>query len=93
MFATGMSLVLPMCILISCSSVLYALMALCMFMFGKVMSSLISVMSPPPCLCSLFVRMMVYFCCLAFCVSFNSCIMMMSGLVLCTRYFSSSIFF
>ena len=50
-FGTGMSLVLHMCILISCSSVLYVLMALCMFMFGKVMSSLISVMSPP----SLFV--------------------------------------
>ena len=51
-----MSLVLPMCILISCSSVL---MALGMFMFVKVMSSLISVMSPPPCLCSLSVRMVV----------------------------------
>ena len=43
MFATVMSLVLPMCILISCSSVLCVLMALGMFM--KVMSSLISVMS------------------------------------------------
>ena len=52
MFATGMSLVLPMCILISCNSVLCVLMALGMFMFVKVMSSLISVMSPPP---SLFV--------------------------------------
>ena len=39
-----MSLVLPMCILISCSSVLCVLMALGMFV--KVMSSLISVMSP-----------------------------------------------
>ena len=38
-FAT---LVLPMCILISCSSVLCVLMALGMFMFVKVMSSLIS---------------------------------------------------
>ena len=45
-FATVMSLVLPMCILISCSSVLCVLMALGMFMFVKVMSSLISVMSP-----------------------------------------------
>ena len=58
-FATVMSLVLPMCILISCSFVLCVLMALGMFMFVKVMSSLISVMSPPPCLCSLSVRMVV----------------------------------
>ena len=57
-FATVMCLVLPMCILISCSSVLCVL-ALGMFMFVKVMSSLISVMSPPPCLCSLSVRMVV----------------------------------
>ena len=61
MFATVMCLVLPMCILISCSSVLCVLMAVGMFMFVKVMSSLISVMSPPPCLCSLSVRMVVYF--------------------------------
>ena len=58
-FATVMSLVLPMCILISCSSVLCVLMALGMFKFVEVMSSLISVMSPPPCLCSLYVRMVV----------------------------------
>ena len=45
-FATVMSLVLPMCILISCSSVLCVLMALGMFMFVKVMSSLFSLMSP-----------------------------------------------
>ena len=57
-FATVMSLVLPM-ISISCSSVLCVLMALGMFMFVKVMSSLISVMSPLPCLCSLSVRMVV----------------------------------
>ena len=44
-FATVMSLVLPMCILVSCSSVLCVLMAL--FMFVKVMSALISLMSPP----------------------------------------------
>ena len=48
MFATVMSLVLPMCILISCSSVLCVLMALCMLMFVKVMSSLISVVRPHP---------------------------------------------
>ena len=34
-------------------------MAFGMFMFVKVMLSLISVMSPPPCLCSLSVRMVV----------------------------------
>ena len=43
-FASAMCLVLSMCILLSCSSVLCVLMALGMFM--KVMSSLISVMSP-----------------------------------------------
>ena len=59
MFATVVCLVLPMCILISCIYVLCVLMALGMFMFVKVMSSLISVMSPPPCLCSLSVRMVV----------------------------------
>ena len=57
--ATVMSLVLTMCILISCSSVLCVLMALGMFMSVKVMSSLISVMSPSPCLCSLSVRMVL----------------------------------
>ena len=45
-FATVMSLFLPMCILISYSYVVCVLMALGMFMFVKVMSSLISVMSP-----------------------------------------------
>ena len=54
MFATVMYLVLPLCILISCSSVLCVLMSLGMFMFVKVMSSLISVMSTPPCWGSLF---------------------------------------
>ena len=43
-FATVMSFDLPMCILISCSSVVGVWMALGMFV--KVMSSLISVMSP-----------------------------------------------
>ena len=56
-FATVMCIVLPMRILISCSSVLCVWMALDMFMFVKVMSSFISVMSPPPSLCSLSVRM------------------------------------
>ena len=58
-FATVMSLVLPMCILISCSSVLCVLMALGMFKLVKVMSSLISVMIPLSCLYSLSVRMVV----------------------------------
>ena len=44
-FATVMCLVLSMCILISCSSVLCVLMV-GMFMFVKVMSSLINVISP-----------------------------------------------
>ena len=57
MIATVMCLVLPMCILISCSSVLCVFMAFGMFV--NVMSSLISVMSPPPCLYSLSVRMVV----------------------------------
>ena len=39
-FDIVMSLVLPMCILISCSSVLCVLMALGIFMFVEVMSSL-----------------------------------------------------
>ena len=72
----------PECILSSCSSVLCVLMALGMFMFVKVMSSLISVMSPPPCLWSVPVRMGcsgVCFGVLAFCVSFVSCIVVMSG--------------
>ena len=45
-------------------------MALGMCMFMKVMSSLISVMSPPPCLCSLSVRMVVYRRCFRFMCEF-----------------------
>ena len=66
MFATVMYLVLHMCILMSCSFVFCVLMALGMFMFVKVMSSLISVMSPPPCLCSLSLCVVVYFWCFSF---------------------------
>ena len=62
-FATVMSLVLPMCILISCSTVLCVLIALDMFM------------------------LMIPSYILAFCVSFVSCIVMMSGWVLCTSFF------
>ena len=65
-FVTVMCLVLPMYILTSCSSVLCVLMALGMFMFVKLMSSLISVISPPPCLCFLSVHIyggvVGYFC-------------------------------
>ena len=69
MFATVMSLVLPMCILISCSSVL---MALVIFMFVKVMSSLICVMSPSPCLCSVCASggVVGYFWCFSFLCEF-----------------------
>ena len=96
MFATAMCLVFPICILISCTSVMCVLMALGMFMFVKVMSPLISVMSP-----SLFVLSVCayggvlghFFCVLAFCVSFVSSIVMMSGWMLCTSFFSSSMLF
>ena len=50
-----------------------------------------------PSLCVLSVctygRVVGYIWCLAFCVSFVSCIVMKSGWVLCTRFLSSSIFF
>ena len=53
--ATVMCLVLRMCILTSCSSVLCVLMTLCMFMSVKVMLSLMSVLILllvcVPCLC------------------------------------------
>ena len=81
-----------MCILISCSSVLCVLMSLGMFMFVKVMSSVICVMSHPPCLC-------VWWCSggifgvLAFCASLVSYIVMMTGWVLCTTFLRSSILF
>ena len=53
MFATVMCLVLSMCILISCSCV-------CVDGLGYVCESyVVLVMSPPPCLCSLSVRMVV----------------------------------
>ena len=58
-FDTVKCLGLPMGILTSYSSVMCVLMALCMFMFVKVMSSLMSVTIPPPCLCFLYVHMVV----------------------------------
>ena len=51
------------------------------------------VMRPPPCLCSLSVRMTIK---CGVCgvldaeVSFDSCIVMMSGCVVCMRWLSSS---
>ena len=91
-FATVISLVLHMCILISCSYVLYVLMTLGMFMFVKVMSSLISVKSPLlVCAYGGVVGYLRFL--LDFCVSFVSCIVKMSGWVLGTRFFSSSILF
>ena len=65
MFANVISLVLPMCILISCSSVLCVLMALGMFMFVTFMSSLISVMSPLLLVCALC--LCVWWCSGVFC--------------------------
>ena len=56
-FATVMCLVLPMCILTRCSYVLCVLMDLGTFMFVKVMTYLMSVMSSPPGLCFLSERM------------------------------------
>ena len=59
----------------------------------NVVSDLMYVMRPPPCLCSLSVRMAVK---CDICgvldaeVSFDSCIVMMSGCVVCMRCLSSS---
>ena len=47
---------------------------------------------PSPCLCFLSAYGGVFWC-LAFCVSFVSFIVMMSGWLLCTRFYSSSILF
>ena len=94
-FATVMSFVLPMCIWISCSSVLCMLMTLGMFMCMKFMSSLISVMSPSlfvPSVCA-YGSVVEFFGVLAFCVSFVYCIVMMSGWVLCTILLSYLILF
>ena len=68
-----MCLISPMCILISCSSVVCVLMALGIFLFVKVMSFLISVMSPPS-LCVLSVcaygGVVGYFWCFGFLCEF-----------------------
>ena len=59
MFAIVICLVLLMCILTICSSVLCVLMVECMSVVVNVMSSLMSVRSPPPALCNLSVRTVV----------------------------------
>ena len=83
MFATAMCLVLPMCILISCSSVLCVLMALGMFMIVKVLDQCDE--SP-----SLFVLsvcayggVVVYFWCFSFLCEFC---FLYCGWVLCTFF-------
>ena len=56
----------------------------------NVVSDLMYVMRPPPCLCSLSVRMTVKCGVLDAEVSFDSCIVMMSGCVVGMRCWSSS---
>ena len=62
MFAIVICLVLLMCTLTTCSSVLCVLMVDGMSVVVNVMLSLISVMSPPPALCNLSVRTVVKLC-------------------------------
>ena len=92
MLAMVMSLKCFVCILRSCISVLSVLtcgVLICV----NVVSDLLYVMRPPSCLCSLSVRMEVR---CGICgvldaeVSFDSCIVMMSGCVVCMRCLSSS---
>ena len=59
MFAIVMCLVLLMCTLTICSSVLCVLMVEDMSVVVNVMLSLMSVMSPPPALCKLSVHTVV----------------------------------
>ena len=64
------------------------LMVLGMFMFVNVMSILMSVMSPPPCVYGGVVWDIL---CFRLCVSFVSCIVLMSGFVLCVSCFCTKI--
>ena len=88
--AMVMSLKCFVCIFRSCISVL---MTCGVLMCVNVASYLMYVMRPPPCLCSLSVWMAVK---CGICgvldaeVSFDSCIVMMSGCVVCMRCLSSS---
>ena len=93
MLAMVMSLKCFVCIFRSCISVLSVLMTCGVLMCVNVVSDLMYVMRPPPCLCSLSVRMAVK---CGICgvldaeVSFDYCIVMMSGCVVCMRWLSSS---
>ena len=91
---TVMSLVLSMNVyfdqFVVLCVVLCVLMALGIFMFVKVMSSLITVMSPllvcTLCLCVWWCSEVFLVCYLSVCVLFT-CIVMMPGWVLCTSFF------
>ena len=92
--ATVMSLKCFVCIFRSCIFVLSVFMTCGVLMCVNVVSHLMYVMKPPPCLCSLSVRMAVK---CSICgvldaeVSFEySCIVMMSGCVVCMICLSSS---
>ena len=82
LFATVMCLVLPM--LLFCVVCVDGLGYVYVFESYVVLDQCLTA-----CLCSLSVRMVL----LDFCVSFVSCMVMMSGWVLCTSFFSFSIFF
>ena len=92
MLAIVMSLKCFVCILRSCISVLSVLMTCGVLMCVHVVSDLMYVMWPPPCLCLLSVRMAVK---CGICgvlnaeVSFDYCIVMMSGCGMCMRCLSS----
>ena len=62
-FGTVRCLILPMCILTSCSSVLYVLMALSYVVLDECDD-------PSPGLCSRYVRKLVYFWCFSFMCEF-----------------------
>ena len=62
MFAIVICLVLLMCTMTICSSVLCVLMVEGMSVVVNVMLALMSVMSPPPVLCNLSARTMVKLC-------------------------------
>ena len=94
MLAMVMSLKCFVCILRSCISVLSVLMTCGVLMCVNVVSGLMYVMRPPPCLCSLSVWMAVK---CGICgvldaeVSFDYCIVMISGCVVCMRCSSTAL--
>ena len=87
--AMYMSLKCFVCILISFISVLSVLMTCGVLMCVNVVSDLMYVMRLPPCVCSLSVRMAVKCGVLDEEVSFDSCIVIMSGCVVCMKCLSS----